>query len=137
VPYPFAVDDHQTANAQYLSDAGAAILMPQQEMTQDSLSIVLEELCGDRNKLIEMSMAARELAKPQATDAVAKICAELAGYDFDKGDFSSEHITGEFVEVTDSDNSEYVDDRDDEELNKVLQTKLGDSANNGADYEAA
>ncbi len=82
VPYPYAVDDHQTANAKYLSDVGAAILMPQDDLTQDSLSALLIELCGNRDKLIEMSIRARELAKPQATDEVAAICAKMAGYDF-------------------------------------------------------
>ncbi len=146
VPYPFAVDDHQTANAKYLSDAGAAILMPQQDMTQASLSVVLEELCSDRNKLIEMSVAARALAKPQATDEVAAICADLAGYDYDKSNFNTEHVRGEFVEVSDSKYSEYEQDvtdaseknhGEDTELNKVLRTQLGYSAKKGADYEAA
>ena len=85
VPYPFAVDDHQTANAKYLSDGNAAILMKQDEMTKESLSVLLADLCGNRDKLIEMSIQARELAKPQATNEVAAICAEMAGYDFDKG----------------------------------------------------
>lgn len=84
VPYLYAVDDHQTANAKYLSDAGAAILMPQGDLTKESLSTVLNDLCGDRNKLIEMSIKARRLAKPEATQEVAALCAKYAGYDFDK-----------------------------------------------------
>ncbi len=84
VPYPFAVDDHQTANARYLSDSGAALLMHQEELTRDSLADILAELGNNRDKLIEMSITARELAKPQATDEVAAICAALAGYDYDK-----------------------------------------------------
>ena len=88
VPYPYAVDDHQTANAKYLSDADAAILMPQDDMTKETLSELLEELCGNRDKLIEMSIKARELAKPEATSEAAAICAELAGYDFDKTNFN-------------------------------------------------
>lgn len=83
VPYPYAVDDHQTANAKYLSDAGAGILMPQDNMSKQTLSALLEDLCSNRDKLIEMSFNARALAKPQATNEVAAICAELAGYDFD------------------------------------------------------
>lgn len=82
VPYPYAVDDHQTANAKYLSEAGAAVLMPQDEMSKTSLSDLLDELCMDRSKLLEMSIKARELAKPQATEEVAAICAKLAGYDY-------------------------------------------------------
>lgn len=84
VPYPYAVDDHQTANAKYLSNAEAAILMPQDEMTKETLAELLEDLCSNRDKLIEMGFKARALAKPQATAEVAAICAEMAGYDFDK-----------------------------------------------------
>ena len=97
VPYLYAVDDHQTANAKYLSDAGAAILMPQNDLTKESLSSLLSELCGDRNKLIEMSIKARKLAKPQATEEVAAICAEYAGYEFNKSgsdDFNSDNESG-------------------------------------------
>jgi len=96
VPYPYAVDDHQTANAHYLSDNGAAVLMVQDDMTKESLSELLEEICSDRDKLIEMSFNARALAKPQATAEVASICAELAGYDFDKtigGNTSKQEIS--------------------------------------------
>ena len=106
VPYPWAVDDHQTANAKYLSEQGAAILAPQNELTKESLSELLSELCGSRDKLIEMSIRARELAKPQATDEVAAICAELAGYDFNKDDFDRQsnnetHTSIKFVETID------------------------------------
>lgn len=83
VPYMHAVDDHQTANAKYLSDSGAGVVMTQNDLTKESLSALLTELCGDRNKLIEMSVKARKLAKPEATKEVAAICAEYAGYDFD------------------------------------------------------
>ncbi len=109
VPYPSAVDDHQTANAKYLSEQGAAILVPQSELTKESLSALLNELCGNRDKLIEMSIRARELAKPQATNEVAAICAELAGYDFNKDIFDSgekqsanaKHTSIKFVETID------------------------------------
>ena len=84
VPYPYAVDDHQTANAKYLSNEEASILMPQDDMTKETLSELLEELCSNRDKLIEMSFRARALAKPEATVDAAAICAEMAGYDFDK-----------------------------------------------------
>lgn len=86
VPYLYAVDDHQTANAKYLSESGAAVLMPQQELNADSLSAVLIDLCSNRNKLIEMSIKARRLAKPEATEEVAALCAEYAGYDFERTD---------------------------------------------------
>jgi len=84
VPYLYAVDDHQTANAKYLSESGAAVLIPQTDLTADSLSIVLTELCTKRNRIIEMSIKAKKLSKPEATTEVAALCAEYAGYDFDK-----------------------------------------------------
>lgn len=58
--------------------------MPQDEMTKETLAELLEGLCSNRDKLIEMGFKARALAKPQATAEVAAICAEMAGYDFDK-----------------------------------------------------
>jgi UDP-N-acetylglucosamine--N-acetylmuramyl-(pentapeptide) pyrophosphoryl-undecaprenol N-acetylglucosamine transferase len=105
VPYPFAVDDHQTANAKYLSESGAAVLMPQEELTKESLADILADLGNNRDKLIEMSIAARNLAKPQATDEVAAICAGLAGYDYDKQNFDdSEKSNIKYVEtITDPD----------------------------------
>lgn len=84
IPYPYAVDDHQTANGRYLSDNDAAIMMQQTAFNKESLSTALETLFSDRQKLVEMSKKARALAKPHATAEVAAICAELAGYDFDK-----------------------------------------------------
>ncbi|WP_020394263.1 undecaprenyldiphospho-muramoylpentapeptide beta-N-acetylglucosaminyltransferase [Thiolinea disciformis] len=84
VPYPHAVDDHQTANAAYLADHGAALLMPQSHLTAQTLSVALQELCTDRPRLLHMAQAARQLAKPQATEEVAAICAEYAGYHFNE-----------------------------------------------------
>jgi UDP-N-acetylglucosamine--N-acetylmuramyl-(pentapeptide) pyrophosphoryl-undecaprenol N-acetylglucosamine transferase len=84
VPYPYAVDDHQTENAAYLADNNAAILMPQTEFNKESGYQVLQSLLSDREKLLSMSMKARALAKPTATAEVAAICAKLAGYEFDK-----------------------------------------------------
>lgn len=75
VPYPYAVDDHQTANARYLADHNAAILLAQDQMTPDTLSqLLLELINAGRNKLNAMARLARELAKPDATKQVAEIC---------------------------------------------------------------
>ncbi|MBO0614576.1 undecaprenyldiphospho-muramoylpentapeptide beta-N-acetylglucosaminyltransferase [Thiothrix fructosivorans] len=82
VPYPYAVDDHQTANAKYLADNGAALLLQQRDLTADTLAGVLKALCADRAQLRQMSVASRALAKPHATAQVAAICAAYAGYDF-------------------------------------------------------
>lgn len=83
VPFPYAVDDHQTANGKYLADNGAALLIQQRDLTPEKLAGVLQDLCSDRAKLRQMSLASRQLAKPYATAQVAAICAAYAGYDFD------------------------------------------------------
>jgi len=76
VPFPFAVDDHQTANARFLADAGAAILLPQKEMTPERLAGVIGGL--DQPKLLDMARKARALGKPDAARVVAQRCMELA-----------------------------------------------------------
>lgn len=76
VPYPHAVDDHQTSNAKFLSDQGAAILLPQSGLTADTLAQLLTNLT--RKQLLDMSIKARSLAKPQATRVVSEICIELS-----------------------------------------------------------
>lgn len=77
IPFPYAVDDHQTGNAKFLSDKGAAMLMPQTELSPRHLAKVLEEMT--REKALNMAQAARALAQPSAAQCVAKICKELAG----------------------------------------------------------
>jgi UDP-N-acetylglucosamine--N-acetylmuramyl-(pentapeptide) pyrophosphoryl-undecaprenol N-acetylglucosamine transferase len=77
VPFPFAVDDHQTGNAEFLSREGAGWLMPQKELTAEKLAALIAGL--DRPCLAAMSAKARALAKPEATQRVADICEELAG----------------------------------------------------------
>lgn len=76
VPFPHAVDDHQTRNAGYLADHGAALLMPQRELTPQSLAAVLRGLT--RAGLLEMARAARAVGKPDAAQKVADLCMELA-----------------------------------------------------------
>jgi len=78
VPYPHAVDDHQTANARYLADQGAAVLLPQSEMNEQRLRTLLGEL-NDRPRLLAMANRAQALARPLATAAVAQQCQECAG----------------------------------------------------------
>ena len=74
VPFPAAVDDHQTTNAQFLSRAGAAFLMSQRELTPQSLKAMSSV---PRQQLAQMAEKARALAKPDATAAVARICQEV------------------------------------------------------------
>lgn len=76
IPFPFAVDDHQTHNARFLSDRGAAILLPQSELNADKLAQLLMGL--GREKLLEMAQKARSVAKNHAAEAVADVCKELA-----------------------------------------------------------
>ncbi len=75
VPYPHAVDDHQTANARFLADAGAAILVPESELSAERLAGLLARF--DRVWLGDMARRARSLARPDATSAVAMACVEL------------------------------------------------------------
>jgi UDP-N-acetylglucosamine--N-acetylmuramyl-(pentapeptide) pyrophosphoryl-undecaprenol N-acetylglucosamine transferase len=76
VPFPHAVDDHQTANARFLADKGAAILLPQPELTPEKLASLIRSL--DRPKLLDMAKKARALGKPDAARVVAQRCMELA-----------------------------------------------------------
>jgi UDP-N-acetylglucosamine--N-acetylmuramyl-(pentapeptide) pyrophosphoryl-undecaprenol N-acetylglucosamine transferase len=81
VPFPHATDDHQTGNARFLADAGAAILMPQATMTASKLSGVLADFAEQRGMLEEMACRARELALPDAARRVAALCLQAAGID--------------------------------------------------------
>jgi UDP-N-acetylglucosamine--N-acetylmuramyl-(pentapeptide) pyrophosphoryl-undecaprenol N-acetylglucosamine transferase len=76
VPFPHAVDDHQTANAKFLSDHGAAILIQQRDLTAEKLAQLIRSL--DRAKLLDMATKARALGKPDAAKIVARRCMELA-----------------------------------------------------------
>jgi UDP-N-acetylglucosamine--N-acetylmuramyl-(pentapeptide) pyrophosphoryl-undecaprenol N-acetylglucosamine transferase len=74
VPFPHAVDDHQTANARFLASAGAAILLPQSELTPVRLA-ELRRL--PREQLLQMAERARALARSDATATVAATCPDL------------------------------------------------------------
>ena len=75
VPFPSAVDDHQTFNAHYLADRSAAVLLPQPEFTPRKLADLL--LGFTREKLLDMAIRARALGKPDAAQIVAKHCMAL------------------------------------------------------------
>ena len=79
VPFPAAVDDHQTYNAQYLVREGAAVLIADRELTAERLAAELQRLCAGRGKLLAMAERARLLAKPRAADELAAACLELRG----------------------------------------------------------
>lgn len=78
VPLPHAIDDHQTANARWLSDSGAAELLMQKDMTVDRVKELLLTMQQDRQRLKKMAETSRALARPDAADRVAEICLEVA-----------------------------------------------------------
>ncbi len=75
VPFPHAVDDHQTGNAKFLVNVGGAFLLPQPDLTPESIALIRNY---SRGQLLEMAEKARSLAKPDAAEEVANICAESA-----------------------------------------------------------
>lgn len=76
VPYPHAVDDHQTANAKFLVERGAAVLLPQRELTAARVQELLRQLSARRDMLLTMANAARACAVLDADTAVAQACRE-------------------------------------------------------------
>jgi len=82
VPFPHAVDDHQTVNGHYLTNAGAALMMQQSELDAQRLAGVINEFCTDaasgRKRLLAMAEAARVLGRPAATAEVVAHCLAAA-----------------------------------------------------------
>jgi UDP-N-acetylglucosamine--N-acetylmuramyl-(pentapeptide) pyrophosphoryl-undecaprenol N-acetylglucosamine transferase len=76
VPFPHAVDDHQSANARFLAEAGAAIVVQQRDLSARRLADLLLEFTRDR--LLQMAQRARALARPDAARAVAAVCMAAA-----------------------------------------------------------
>lgn len=74
VPYPYAIDDHQTSNARYLVDAGAAVLIADKELTVTGLAKELTQLVRDQQRLSTMRAALAPLARIDATQRVTEIC---------------------------------------------------------------
>jgi UDP-N-acetylglucosamine--N-acetylmuramyl-(pentapeptide) pyrophosphoryl-undecaprenol N-acetylglucosamine transferase len=79
VPFPFAADDHQHKNALIFAQAGAAVLIPESELTDGRLTKELTGLLGDPKRLREMSAQARTLAHPDALQRIAAMAVRLAG----------------------------------------------------------
>ena len=76
VPFPAAVDDHQTVNAQFLVREGAALLIADRDLTPARLAAELKVLCLGRGKLLAMAERARLVAKPRAAEDLAAACVE-------------------------------------------------------------
>jgi len=79
IPFPFASDDHQTANARMLADAGGAIMMPQDELDPDRLAGILIGLMDDNASLEKMAMQALKAARPEAAKDIADQIEEMIG----------------------------------------------------------
>jgi UDP-N-acetylglucosamine--N-acetylmuramyl-(pentapeptide) pyrophosphoryl-undecaprenol N-acetylglucosamine transferase len=72
IPYPHATADHQTANAHWMADAGAATILSDDELTSEQLAGLVAKLLGDRGRLAAMAQASAALARPQAAAAIAR-----------------------------------------------------------------
>ncbi|HHZ87905.1 MAG TPA: undecaprenyldiphospho-muramoylpentapeptide beta-N-acetylglucosaminyltransferase [Chromatiaceae bacterium] len=78
IPYPHAVDDHQTHNAAFLADAGAAVVVQEHELGVERLLQIMSPLLQRDGRTMQMAEAARGLAQPDAARQVADVCLELA-----------------------------------------------------------
>jgi UDP-N-acetylglucosamine--N-acetylmuramyl-(pentapeptide) pyrophosphoryl-undecaprenol N-acetylglucosamine transferase len=78
VPFPAAVDDHQTRNAEVLVNAGAALVVTEGDAFVKRIGSSLDELDRDRPRLLKMAVSARRLARPDTAARIADICLEVA-----------------------------------------------------------
>ncbi len=79
IPLPWAADDHQTANARAVAEAGGAVLMPQATTRPEDIVALLTRFAADRTAVAQLGAAAGRLARPQAADQVARLVLTLAG----------------------------------------------------------
>ena len=79
VPYPYAVDDHQTLNARYLVDANAALMIEDEQCNANVLAMLIRPLCDDPERIKAMAAACEPLRKLNVADKVAELCVEYAG----------------------------------------------------------
>ena len=79
IPYPHATGDHQTTNARWMADGGAAVVIPDSELTSQRLRATSAELLSDEDRLRQMSIAARRLSKPDAAQRIAGEVLRAAG----------------------------------------------------------
>jgi UDP-N-acetylglucosamine--N-acetylmuramyl-(pentapeptide) pyrophosphoryl-undecaprenol N-acetylglucosamine transferase len=79
VPYPAAVDDHQTKNAGQMADSGAAVIIDQRNLTEESLADLLENWLTSRRELQDRASKARMLARPEALQRITEVCLQQAG----------------------------------------------------------
>ena len=74
---PAATDDHQTRNAAFLVDDGAAVMIAERELSAERLAAELLRLCNGRGRLLAMAERARALARPRAAQDLADACVAL------------------------------------------------------------
>jgi UDP-N-acetylglucosamine--N-acetylmuramyl-(pentapeptide) pyrophosphoryl-undecaprenol N-acetylglucosamine transferase len=79
IPFPAAVDDHQTANARPMVEAGAALIVQQRDLSKESLATLLREWLGSRDALLDRARKSRALAMPDALRRITGYCLEAAG----------------------------------------------------------
>ena len=77
VPYPFAADNHQEINGQYLVQAGAGLMFRQAELTGEKLGTEIKRLLADKILLAEMAENSGKVAKPEATETIVNECMKL------------------------------------------------------------
>ena len=77
IPFPHAIDDHQTKNADFLVQCGAAVVKQQKELSPEILAVLLNELLAGRERLQQMAVKAKQQSKPHAAEKFADFCEEL------------------------------------------------------------
>ena len=77
IPFPHAIDDHQTVNGKLLVEQGSALMIQQKELSATMLAEEITKLCNSRSQLLDMAMRARKLSKTGAASRVAKVCMEV------------------------------------------------------------
>ncbi len=77
IPFPFAADNHQEINGQYLVEAGAGLMFRQADLTGDKLGIKIKQVLEDKKLLAEMAENSGKIARPEATDTIINVCMEL------------------------------------------------------------
>lgn len=78
IPFPYAIDDHQTENAKYLVNAGAAVIQQEKDTSAEKMKEILNNILPNRNTLVEMAVKARSVAKPAAAKVFADVCEGVA-----------------------------------------------------------
>lgn len=118
VPYPYAVDDHQTHNARYLADQNAAVIIQQHDLDEQRLAHQITALANDKKRIIDMAIVAKSLAKPQATQQVSEFCKQAA--------------TGDFSVTLDNEEQNHEEknheEKNNEEQNNVEKSEMKSSA---------